>query len=160
MNLRQLFDLSLVGRRTETALEWAGAEYTFGDLDARSNRVAHALKARGLRQGDRLAVYLPNRLEFIDLYLASIKLGVIFVPINILYREREMSHILADAAPALFLAEKDLAATGAGSGPVSPPLWTLCPWMATPPLRWSTLPAQRESARARFLPTTISSPML
>lgn len=109
MNLRQLFDLSFVGRRSEPALEWAGAEYTFGDLDARSNRVAHALKARGLRLGDRLAVYLPNRLEFIDLYLASIKLGVIFVPINILYREREMSHILADAAPALFLAEKDLA---------------------------------------------------
>ncbi len=110
MNLRQLFDLSFLGRRTETALEWAGAEYTFADLDARSNRVAHALRARGLKQGDRLAVYLPNRLEFIDLYLASVKLGVIFVPINILYREREMSHILADASPALFLAEKDLAA--------------------------------------------------
>jgi malonyl-CoA/methylmalonyl-CoA synthetase len=108
LNLRQLFDLSFLGRRTETALEWAGAEYTFGDLDARSNRVAHALKARGLKQGDRLAVYLPNRLEFIDLYLASIKLGIIFVPINILYREREMSHILADASPTLFLAEKDL----------------------------------------------------
>lgn len=108
MNLRQLFDLSFAGRRNHTALEWAGAEYTFGDLDERSNRVAHVLKARGLCQGDRLAVYLANRIEFVDLYLASIKLGVIFVPINILYREREMSHILADASPALFLTEKDL----------------------------------------------------
>jgi malonyl-CoA/methylmalonyl-CoA synthetase len=110
LNLRQLFDLSFTGRRNDTALEWAGTEYTFGELDARSSRVAHVLKARGLRQGDRLAVYLPNRLEFLDLYLASIKLGVIFVPINILYREREMSHILADASPALYLAEKDLPA--------------------------------------------------
>ncbi len=110
MNLRQLFDLSFIGRRDETALEWAGAEYTFGDLDRRSNRVAHALRARGLNQGDRLAVYLANRIEFIDLYLASIKLGLIFVPINILYREREMAHILADAAPKLYLAEKDLPA--------------------------------------------------
>lgn len=110
MNLRQLFDLSFIGRREETALEWAGAEYTFGDLDRRSNRVGHALRARGLNQGDRLAVYLANRLEFIDLYLASIKLGLIFVPINILYREREMAHILADAAPRLYLAEKDLPA--------------------------------------------------
>ena len=36
----------------------------------------------------------------IDLYLACVKLGVIFVPINILYRERELAHILADAEPA------------------------------------------------------------
>jgi malonyl-CoA/methylmalonyl-CoA synthetase len=108
LNLRQLFDLSLLNRAQETALEWAGSEYTFRDLDVRSNRVANALKARGLAQGDRLAVYLPNCLEFIDLYLASIKLGVIFVPINILYREREMSHILSDAAPKLFLTDKDL----------------------------------------------------
>jgi malonyl-CoA/methylmalonyl-CoA synthetase len=113
LNLRQLFDLSFIGRRSETALEWAGAEYSFGDLDTRSNRVAHALKARGLNQGDRLAVYLANRLEFLDLYLASVKLGVIFVPINILYREREMSHILADAAPKLYLSEKDLPAIAA-----------------------------------------------
>jgi malonyl-CoA/methylmalonyl-CoA synthetase len=110
LNLRQLFDLSFIVRRNEIALEWAGGEYSFADLDTRSNRAAHVLKARGLNQGDRLAVYLPNRLEFLDLYLASIKLGVIFVPINILYREREMAHILADAAPKLYLSEKDLPA--------------------------------------------------
>ena len=45
------------------------------------------------------AVYLANRIELIDIYLACVKLGVIFVPINILYREREMSHILSDAEP-------------------------------------------------------------
>jgi malonyl-CoA/methylmalonyl-CoA synthetase len=109
LNLRQLFDLSLVNRAQETALEWAGSEYTFGELDARSNRVANALKARRLAQGDRLCVYLANRLEFLDLYLASVKLGLIFVPINILYREREISHILSDAEPKLFVTEKDLA---------------------------------------------------
>ena len=92
------------------ALEWAGAEYTFGEIDARSNRMAHALKARGLAGGDRLCVYLPNCLEFIDLYLACVKLGVIFVPINILYREREMSHILGDAEPKLLVTDAELPA--------------------------------------------------
>ena len=110
MNLRQLFDLSLVSRGAEPALEWAGSVYTFGDLDARSNRLAHALKARGLQAGDRLCVYLANRIEFIDLFLAAIKLGLIFVPINILYREREMSHILSDAEPKLLVTEAELAA--------------------------------------------------
>jgi malonyl-CoA/methylmalonyl-CoA synthetase len=109
LNLRQLFDLSFVNRAHETALEWAGSEYTFGELDGRSNRVANALKARGLVQGDRLCVYLANRIEFLDLYLAAVKLGLIFVPINILYREREISHILSDAEPKLYLTEKDLA---------------------------------------------------
>ena len=108
MNLRQLFGLSLVNRRDQVALEWAGATHTFGDLDARSNRMAHALVSRGLASGDRLCVYLPNGIGMIDLYLASIKLGVIFVPINILYREREISHILADAEPKLYVTEAEL----------------------------------------------------
>jgi malonyl-CoA/methylmalonyl-CoA synthetase len=108
LNLRQLFDLSLVNRRDEVALEWDGAEYTFGDIDARSNRVANVFKSEGLREGDRVAVYLANRIELIDIYLACVKLGLIFVPVNILYREREMSHILRDAEPQRFITEGDL----------------------------------------------------
>jgi acyl-coenzyme A synthetase/AMP-(fatty) acid ligase len=57
LNLRQLFDLSLVNRAKEAALEWEGVEFTFGELEARSNRMAHALKARGLTEGDRLCVW-------------------------------------------------------------------------------------------------------
>jgi len=110
LNLRHLFDLSLVNRRDEIALEWAGAEYTFGEVDARSNRIANAFKAGGLTQGDRVAVYLANRIELIDIYLACVKLGLIFVPINILYRDREMSHILSDAEPKRFITEGDLPA--------------------------------------------------
>jgi malonyl-CoA/methylmalonyl-CoA synthetase len=100
LTLLELFDPSLIGRRDTVALEFQGATYTFGDLDARSNRVAQFLQARGLKAGDRLCVYLANCVEMIDLYLASVKLGVVFVPINILYRDREITHILSDAEPA------------------------------------------------------------
>jgi malonyl-CoA/methylmalonyl-CoA synthetase len=99
VHLTQLFDLSLLGRAEQPALEWQGRTYTFGELEARSNRVANALRRRGFTQGDRLCVYLPNCVELIDLYLACVKLGVIFVPINILYREREIAHITGDAEP-------------------------------------------------------------
>ncbi len=116
MNLRDLFDLSFSGRRGETALEWGGATYTFGEIDARSNRMAHALTARGLTRGDRLCVYLANCLELIDLYLASVKMGVIFVPMNILYREREIAHILSDAEPKLHITEADLPELMAAAG--------------------------------------------
>src|SRR5216684_4484289 len=109
MNLLHLFDLSLSARRDEVALEWEGAEFTFGEIETRSNRVAHALRGRGLAKGDRLAVYLANRIELIDLYLACARLGVIFVPINILYRDREIAHIVNDTEPRLFVDESMLA---------------------------------------------------
>ena len=108
MNLLHLFDLSFVGRRAQPALEFQGATYTFGDIDARSNRLAQLLAHRGIKTGDRLCVYLANCLEMIDLYLACVKLGVIFVPINILYRERELAHILGDAEPAAVVSVTEL----------------------------------------------------
>jgi len=116
MNLTHLFDLSLIGRRDTVALEFQGASYTFGDLDARSNRLAQLLMARGLKKGDRLCVYLANSVEMIDLFLACVKLGAIFVPINILYRDREISHILRDAEPVA-------AVTAAGDFPSLVPVW-------------------------------------
>jgi malonyl-CoA/methylmalonyl-CoA synthetase len=99
MNLSELFDSSLKGRPDATALDFQDQAYTFGELESRSNRVAHWLLRNGFRAGDRLCVYLPNCVEMIDLYLGCVKSGVIFVPINILYRDREISHILRDAEP-------------------------------------------------------------
>ena len=105
MNLTHLFDLTFRERRNATALEFEGATYTFGEIDDRSNRLAQLFARRGLKPGDRLAVYLSNCVEMIDTYLACIKLGVIFVPINILYRDREMAHILRDAEPAAVVSD-------------------------------------------------------
>ncbi len=104
MQLVDLFAASLVGQAGDVAIEVDTAAggtdtLTFGDLHLRSNRLAHLLARRGLRRGDRVAVYLANRVEFIDVLLACVKLGLVLVPINILYREREIAHILADAAP-------------------------------------------------------------
>ena len=111
MQLVDLFASSLVGQADEVAVEFERANgrmatLRFGDLHARSNRLAHLLARRGLEPGDRLAVYLANRIEFVDVLLACLKLGVILVPINILYREREISHILADSRPRVVVTER------------------------------------------------------
>lgn len=110
MQLLHLFDLSLKLRAGDVALEWGGAEYTFGDLEQRSNRMAGVLRGRGFRKGDRLCVQLANRIELIDLYLACVKLGVLFVPVNVLYREREVAHIVGDAEPRAVITEENLLA--------------------------------------------------
>jgi len=99
MTLLDLFDLSLLGRAADAGLECENLTLTFGEIEARSNRMARLFRERGLAAGDRLCVYLPNCCEMIDIYLACVKLGIIFVPMNILYREREIGHIVADAEP-------------------------------------------------------------
>ena len=99
MNLLHTFANSLEAKKNEVGLEFGPATFTFGEIDARSNQMAQLLKGRGFESGDRLCVYLENCVEFIDLFLACSKLGVIFVPINILYREREVTHIYNDANP-------------------------------------------------------------
>src|SRR5687768_6998926 len=106
MQLGDLFDLSLLGRPDVVALEYDGADgrlesLTFGELNTRADRMARALAARGVTRGERLCVHLANRVEFIEIFLACVRAGVIVVPINVLYREREIGHIVADAQPRL-----------------------------------------------------------
>jgi len=115
VNLRQFFDLSLAARRDRIGLEWNGREFTFGEIAQRSDFMAAALTARGLTRGDRVCVYLSNRIELIDLFLACVKMGVIFVPINILYRQREIAHIVEDAGPKLMVTESELAGLASGT---------------------------------------------
>jgi len=124
MSLLSLFDVSLLGRAGQPALDYdtpAGpqASFTFGELEARSNRVAHTLLARGVASGARVAFFLSNRPEIVDLWLAAVKLGVILVPINVLYRERELRHILADAEPTAVVTSRELAAFL----PAGTPVW-------------------------------------
>jgi malonyl-CoA/methylmalonyl-CoA synthetase len=122
MNLRDLFNLSLINRRDEVALEWQGNEYTFGDIDNRSDLTAAALSELGLTPGDRVCVQLANCIELIDIYLACVKAGVIFVPVNILYRDREVQHILSDAEPKLFITPQNIPTTSSRTGPRPVPL--------------------------------------
>ena len=106
MLLGDLFDLSLRGRADAVGLVHEGAdrelqELTFGELRERADRLATSLRHRGLVPGDRVAVFLANRVEFVDLFLACVRAGLVLVPINVLYREREIAHIVADCEPRL-----------------------------------------------------------
>ena len=116
MTLSELFDRSLVARKDVIGLEFQGRTFTFGEIDARSNRLANLLAGRGMKPGDRICVYLANSVEMIDLFLACTKLGLVFVPINILYRDREISHILGDAEPFALVTDAKIDA--------SLPVWT------------------------------------
>src|SRR5688500_16241164 len=115
MSLLDLYDLSLRGRGDADALEVEEPDgsvraLTFGELEHRSNRLAHVLRARGLRCGDRIAFCLVNRLAVIHLWLAAVTTAAIVVPVYVLYRDRDSAHILADAAPRAEITSRDRAA--------------------------------------------------
>ena len=112
MQLIDLFAASLIGQSGDVAIEadepgGGRTVLTFGELDARSNRLARLLVRRGLAEGDRLGVYLSNCVGFVDVVLACLKLGVILVPINVLYKEREIAHIVGDAEPRAVITSQD-----------------------------------------------------
>ncbi len=115
MDLSELFRPSLVQRSDDVGLEFQGEEYRFGELLSRARRLARGL---GLAPGDRVAVYLANCVELIEIYLAAVEAGWIFTPINVLYTEREIRHILEDAEPSCVFtsAENEALVTAAAGG--------------------------------------------
>jgi long-chain acyl-CoA synthetase len=79
---------------------------TYGELDARSNQVAHGLRALGLRPGDHVALSCPNTPHFPIAYYGILKIGAVVVPLNVLLKPREIAHHLRDSdAKALLVFE-------------------------------------------------------
>lgn len=151
MSLLPLFDVSLLGRAERTALDYDGpdgktATLTFGELEARSNRVAQLLRARGMERGERVAFFLANRVDVIELWIAAVKLGVVLVPINVLYRERELRHIVHDAEPRAVVTSRDLA----GFLPAGTNVWDVEEFGAV---------AARQSATRVSVPCDAETPM-
>ncbi|MEE8110710.1 MAG: AMP-binding protein [bacterium] len=70
---------------------------TFSELDAESGRVAGGLSGLGLQPGDVLAAQMPNRAEWLVLLYAAIKMGAVFMPIHMSYREAELASMLGFA---------------------------------------------------------------
>ncbi|MDD5344032.1 MAG: class I adenylate-forming enzyme family protein, partial [Smithella sp.] len=67
---------------------------TFKELNERSNKMANYLQSTGVKKGDRIAVYLQNCPEFIYLFFAVAKLGLIIVPLNLRLVGRELEYQL------------------------------------------------------------------
>jgi malonyl-CoA/methylmalonyl-CoA synthetase len=99
MTLFDLFEASARERSERTAIN----HLTYAELQHGVFRVLKQLQALGIGRGDRVALYCENRLGFVFSYLATLRLGAIAVPTNVLYRARDLEHVLSDAGAALVL---------------------------------------------------------
>ncbi len=80
-----------------TALIHGGTRVTYADLHERTTRLAHALRARGVRRGDRIAYLGPNHPAYLETLFAAGTLGAVFVPLNIRLAGPEIAYQLADS---------------------------------------------------------------
>ncbi|MUL67925.1 AMP-dependent synthetase [Mycobacterium sp. CBMA 234] len=79
---------------------WSGS---YAEAERVARRLAAGLRARGVGPGDVVAFQLPNWMEAAAVFWASAFLGAVVVPIVHFYGRREIAHILADAAPRVFI---------------------------------------------------------
>ncbi len=82
---------------------------TYGEANARANRVANAFRALGATKAMRAGILLRNRLEYLDLWFGLSKIGVIQVPINTEYKSPQMLHVLRRAPVSFVVVEESLA---------------------------------------------------
>src|SRR3954447_1849449 len=88
------------------ALVWDSIRLTFGELDRLSNRVANALVEMGIGHGDKVALSCPNLPFFPIVYYGIMKVGAAVVPLNVLFKPREVAYHLRDSdAKAIFVFE-------------------------------------------------------
>ncbi len=91
--------LELFSRRSphKTAVILGEHSLTFTELNARANRVAHALAASGVRRGERVGAWLDNCLEYPEIVFGCSKAGAVLVPINYRLTGREAHALLHHA---------------------------------------------------------------
>lgn len=87
---------------------------TYRELDTAANRVANVLVGSGVRPGDRVAVHLENRPEFLEVYQGILRAGATLVPTNVMYTAEEMEHILEDSGASVLFTRADLVSKVAG----------------------------------------------
>jgi malonyl-CoA/methylmalonyl-CoA synthetase len=84
-----------------------GIRLTYGDVDRRSARLAHAL---GVAPGDRVAMQVEKSPEAVLAYLACVRAGAVLLPMNTAYTAAEVAHLVEDAEPSVVLDDAGLAA--------------------------------------------------
>ena len=106
-SVAQILDQALANDPDKTAIVGRRGRLSFRTLDLEVNRAAHALLGLGVRPQDRIAASLPNDVEIVVAFLASMRIGAIWLGINRNLAGREKVYMLADSGAAWFLGDPE-----------------------------------------------------
>jgi malonyl-CoA/methylmalonyl-CoA synthetase len=82
----------------------AGERFTYRDIERESARYANVLCKAGLKPGDRVAVQVDKSPQSLFLYLACLRAGLVYLPLNVAYQRSELDYFLRDGQPGLVVA--------------------------------------------------------
>jgi long-chain acyl-CoA synthetase len=99
MGVGNILRRSAFNNTNKTALVFKNQRMNYGELNQRVNCLANSLLQMGLLRGDRVAVLLHNGPEFFEVYFACAKSGAIFVPINNLFKQKELMQVFQYIEP-------------------------------------------------------------
>ena len=88
-----------------------GRRLNYRDIDLRANKVANAMRARGVRKGDRVAILMMNGVEYFESFTGLAKIGAVVVPLNWRLVADELSYILKDTGATLLIYGSDFSDT-------------------------------------------------
>src|SRR5919106_11903 len=101
---------------TSPFLDTATRRYTYGDLDRISAVLGRRLQALGVQKGDRVAAQVEKSPQAVFLYLACLRIGAVYLPLNTGYTLRELDYFFGDAEPRVIVCdparEPDVAGLG------------------------------------------------
>lgn len=109
-NLYSQFEQAFIANPDKIAFEtFDNKEYLYADLIALSGQYANLLTSSGAKPGDRVAVQVSKTVEAVILYLACLRAGLAYLPLNTAYKTAEISYFLGDSNPAILVCDpKDL----------------------------------------------------
>ncbi|MCB1991926.1 MAG: AMP-binding protein, partial [Geminicoccaceae bacterium] len=88
-----------------------GSEVSYGETFALAGRIANLFKARGVVPGDRVAVQVDKPWQAVAVFLASLRAGAVYLPLNAGYTPTEIAYFLGDAEARLFVCRPESLAT-------------------------------------------------
>src|SRR6202022_208678 len=108
-SLKQLLEETCAEHGERVAFIQMGAQLTFRQLDELTRAFAAWLQQQGFRKGDRLAIMLPNTLQYPIAMFGALRAGLIVVNTNPLYTAPELEHQLTDAGATVLLVLENFA---------------------------------------------------
>jgi len=103
-NFYELITLHGKKRKNKTALLLNEDKITYGEILQSADKLASYLSQKGIKEGDKVALFLRNSAEFIYTIFAVSKLGAILVPVNTFLKSEELSYILEDSGSKILIA--------------------------------------------------------
>lgn len=107
--LHHIFESQADGRPAAQALQSGEKVLSYRDLEESANRLARHLRAKGVARGDRVGLYLQRSEKPVMAILAILKAGAAYVPLDPVFPEERIRHILADAGVKTLVTERSLA---------------------------------------------------